>query len=69
MKDDEDTECLYCHDLYSELTEGWITCQSCGNVFVHIVFVQEWKMTMMKLSIPAQFVKMMTFKYSLLYLT
>ena len=29
--DDEDTLCLYCRGLYSESTEGWITCQSCGN--------------------------------------
>ncbi|XP_049879436.1 uncharacterized protein LOC126376220 [Pectinophora gossypiella] len=28
---DEDTECLYCHGLYSESDEGWITCQSCGK--------------------------------------
>ncbi|XP_044749782.1 MFS-type transporter clz9-like [Coccinella septempunctata] len=27
----EDTACLYCHGLYSESTEGWITCQVCSN--------------------------------------
>lgn len=29
--DDEDTECLYCQGLYSESSEGWITCQNCGK--------------------------------------
>ncbi|XP_022830992.1 uncharacterized protein LOC111359630 [Spodoptera litura] len=29
--DNEDTECLYCQGLYSESSEGWITCQTCGK--------------------------------------
>ncbi|XP_044750601.1 uncharacterized protein LOC123310947 [Coccinella septempunctata] len=29
--EEEDTACLYCHGLYSESTEGWITCQVCSN--------------------------------------
>lgn len=28
-EEDSDAECLYCNDLYSNSTEGWISCISC----------------------------------------
>ncbi|XP_055918616.1 uncharacterized protein LOC129950719 [Eupeodes corollae] len=28
---EEDEECLYCGHLYSQSTEGWISCRSCGK--------------------------------------
>ncbi|VVC94483.1 unnamed protein product [Leptidea sinapis] len=31
FSEDEDTKCLYCHGLYFESTEGWITCYACGE--------------------------------------
>ncbi|KAL4720342.1 hypothetical protein ACJJTC_010034 [Scirpophaga incertulas] len=30
-EEEEDTECLYCCGLYSESTEEWITCHTCGK--------------------------------------
>lgn len=27
--EEEDAECLYCGNLYSESTEGWVTCRAC----------------------------------------
>jgi len=28
-EDEDDTECLYCADLFSASAEGWISCQKC----------------------------------------
>ena len=32
--EEDDTECLYCADLFSASAEGWISCQKC-NLWAH----------------------------------